>query len=230
MNPAPAATSVATATPNAANSVASSLTPFPTLWINELQADNLNGITNGIGQRAPWIELFNPGSNNVSLSGIYLANNYTNLLQWPFPTNATIAAGQFKIIFADGFANLSTTNELHANFVLPSRTGSLALTRLANDGQPQVLDYVDYENINLNDSYGSYPNGQSFDRQEFFQATPGAQQQRRRRAAALAHHLHDAGGGLHTELRFTAQPGRKLRQCGESSAHQYRDLFAGQSL
>src|SRR5208283_901295 len=35
-------------------------------------------------------------------------------------------------------------------------------------------DYVDYQNIALNDSYGSFPDGQSFDRQEFFQATPGA--------------------------------------------------------
>jgi hypothetical protein len=108
------------------------------------------------------------------LSGIYLANNYTNLVQWPFPTNATIGAGQFKVIFADGLTNLSATNELHANFALPSRTGSVALTRLTGNGQQQVLDYVNYENINLNDSYGSAPDGQSFYRQEFFQATPGA--------------------------------------------------------
>jgi hypothetical protein len=33
---------------------------------------------------------------------------------------------------------------------------------------------VDYQNINLNDSYGSFPDGQSFLRQEFFAATPGA--------------------------------------------------------
>ena len=78
------------------------------------------------------------------------------------------------MIFADGLTNLSTTNELHASFILPSGTGSLALTRLATNGQQQVLDYVDYQNINPNDSYGSFPDGQSFNRQEFFQATPGA--------------------------------------------------------
>jgi len=49
-----------------------------------------------------------------------------------------------------------------------------ALTRLAINGQQQVLDYVDYQNISPNDSYGSFPDGQSFNRQEFFQATPGA--------------------------------------------------------
>ncbi|HEY5233368.1 MAG TPA: lamin tail domain-containing protein [Verrucomicrobiae bacterium] len=163
-----------TATPDKRNSVATSLTPFPSLWINEIQADDLTGITNRAGQHAPWIEIFNPGSNAVSLNGIYLANNYTNLLQWPFPMNASINAGQFEVVFADAQTSLSTTNELHTSFVLTSQTGSLALTRLAGKSQQQVLDYVDYQNVNLNDSYGSYPDGQSFLRQEFFQATPGA--------------------------------------------------------
>jgi hypothetical protein len=162
------------ATPVAQNSVAASLTPFPSLWINELQADNLNGITNRAGQHTGWLELYNPSTNILSLNGLYLANNYTNLLQWAFPTNASIIAGQFKVIFADALTNLSTTNELHTGFILPSGSGSLALTRLATNGQQQVLDYVDYQNIGANDSYGSFPDGQSFLRQEFFQATPGA--------------------------------------------------------
>jgi len=133
----------------------------------------LNGITSSAGQHVPWLGLFNPGTNDVSLNGLYLANNYTNLLQWAFPTNARIGAGQFEVIFADGETNLSTTNELHANFLLSGGAGSLALTRLTN-GQQQVLDFVDYSNVSVNDSYGSYPDGQSFLRQEFFQATPGA--------------------------------------------------------
>jgi hypothetical protein len=162
------------ATPGALNSDAAVLTPFPSLWINELQADNLTGITNSAGQHTGWLELYNPSTNIISLNGLYLANNYTNLLQWAFPSNALINAGQFKVIFADALTNLSTTNELHTSFILPGGTGSLALTRLATNGQRQVLDYVDYENISPNDSYGSFPDGQSFNRQEFFQATPGA--------------------------------------------------------
>lgn len=161
-------------TPGASNSVAASLAPFPSLWINEVQPNNLTGITNSAGQHSSWVELFNPGTNAVSLNGLYLANNYTNLLQWAFPSNTLMGAGRFAVIFADGETNLSTTNELHASFVLPSGTGSLALTRLATNGQQQVLDYVNYANISPNDSYGSYPDGQCFFRQEFFAATPGA--------------------------------------------------------
>jgi regulation of enolase protein 1 (concanavalin A-like superfamily) len=173
VDPAPPVMSTESATPDILNSVAVSLPSFPSLWINEVQADNLTGITNSAGQHTGWLELYNPSTNIISLSGLYLANNYANLLQWAFPAGAVINPGQFKIIFADGQTGLSTLNELHTSFVLASGTGSLALTRLYN-GQPQVLDYVDYENISPNDSYGSFPDGQSFIRQEFFQATPGA--------------------------------------------------------
>jgi hypothetical protein len=121
VNPAPPVTTpVAVTTPGMLNSVASSLVLFPSLWINELQADNLTGITNSAGQHTGWIELYNPSTNVVSLNGLYLANNYTNLLQWAFPSNALMQPGEFKVIFADALTNLSTTNELHASFVLPS--------------------------------------------------------------------------------------------------------------
>lgn len=161
------------ATPGASNSVAASLAPFPPLWINEVQPNNLTGITNSAGQHTPWIEIYNPTTNAVSLYGLYLTGNYSNLLQWPFPSGAAINAGQFEVIFADGQTGLSTLSELHANFVLPGGSGSVALTRLATNGQQQVLDYLDYRNVLPNDSYGSHPDGQSFNRQEFYVATPG---------------------------------------------------------
>ncbi len=159
--------------PGAINTVFTSLPAFQPLWINELQADNLTGITNSVGQRVPWIEVFNPTTNQVSLNGVYLANSYTNLLSWAFPTNAVINPGEFKVIFADGLTNLTTLTELHAGFTLTSANGSVALSRVYN-GQPQVLDYIDYVNLGQNHSYGSVPDGQSFARQEFFYVTPGA--------------------------------------------------------
>lgn len=154
------------------NTVLTTLPPFPSLWINEIQADNSSGITTSAGQRAPWIELFNPSSSTVSLSGLYLSTNYFNLAAWAFPSGAAIKPGEFKVIFADAQNALSTTNELHTSFTLSSGAGSLALCRLYN-GIPQVLDYLDYTNLGVDHSYGSVPDGQSFDRQEFALATPG---------------------------------------------------------
>jgi len=163
----------APATPAAANGDVAALPAFPALWINEVEADNLSGITNRTGQRSGWLELYNPGTNQVSLSGLYLSTNYHNLSGWAFPTGAMINPGQFLVIFTDGQTGLSTSNELHTSLTLGSGSGSLALSRLFK-GQPQVLDYIDYTNLAPDHSYGSVPDGQSFDRQELALATPGA--------------------------------------------------------
>ncbi|HEX3720537.1 MAG TPA: lamin tail domain-containing protein [Verrucomicrobiae bacterium] len=162
-----------TATPDATNLVAASRVPFQTLWLNEVEPENLTGITNSAGEREPWIELYNPSSNTVSLDGLYLSDNYTNFGQWAFPSNDVINAGQFLVIFADGQTNLSTASQPHTSFVLPGISGSLAFSRLTN-AQWQVLDYLNYTNLSANYSYGSFPDGQSFVRQVFAQPTPGA--------------------------------------------------------
>jgi hypothetical protein len=78
-----------------------------------------------------------------------------------------------RSVFADGHANLSTSNELHTGFVLTSGSGSVTLSRLYQ-AMPQVLDYIDYTNLAPNYSYGSVPDGQNFFRQAFAFATPGA--------------------------------------------------------
>jgi hypothetical protein len=89
-----------------------------------------------------------------------------------FPAAAVINPGEFKLIFADGQTNLSTLSELHTSFALPAGAGSLALTRLASNALLQILDFVDYTNLLANYSYGSFPDGQSFYRQQFVNVTP----------------------------------------------------------
>src|SRR6185369_10600986 len=84
-----------------------------------------------------------------------------------------VSPGQFKVVFADGQTGLSTTTEPHTSFVLSPGAGALAVSRLYN-GQPQVLDYLNYTNLTANHSYGSIPDGQSFIREEFYYPTPGA--------------------------------------------------------
>ena len=115
------------------------------------------------------MELYNSGTNSISLDGLYLSRSYTNLTEWAFPTGAVVLPGQFRIVFVDGQPQLSTGTVLHTSFRLSPTNGSLALSR----GQ-QILDYVNYTNMGPNLSYGSYPDGQLFDRQLFYFITPGA--------------------------------------------------------
>ncbi len=161
------------ATPGAANGVAASLPTFPKLWINEVQPENVNGIIDNQGQRDPWIELHNSGTDPIALDGVYVANDYTNLTQWTFPAGAVINPGEFKIVFADGEPGQTTLSEWHTSFRLTAGSGSLALSRIYS-GAPQVIDYMNYADVDPDRAYGSFPDGQSFDRLEFHFVTPGA--------------------------------------------------------
>ena len=163
----------APATPGQPNGVAKALPAFPSLWLNEVLPDNRTSLTNRAGGRGPWVEIFNPSTNAVSLNGLYLTGVYSNLTQWAFPTGMVAAPGQFLVVFADGLTNLTGPGELHTGFALPPATGSLALARV-DGGVPGALDYLDYANLPINFSYGSEPDGQSFVREVFFTATPGA--------------------------------------------------------
>ena len=160
-------------TPGTINSVRKDLVPFPTLWINEIQPENLNGLKDSAGETDPWLELYNNGSGAVSLDGLFLTDNYSNLTRWAFPSGIQLKPGEFKAIFADGQTSQTTSAELHANFRLRPGSGSVALSRVSN-GQPEVLDYISYSGVRAGRSFGSFPDGQPFDRQEFFSVTPGA--------------------------------------------------------
>ena len=166
-------TPAAVATPGTTNTVVALLPAYPLLWLNEVQPNNTSGLTDNHGEREPWIELYNSGTNALSLSGFFLANNFLTLTQWAFPSGAVLSAGEFKVLFADGEPGESTTSEWHTSFRLTSPTGSVALVRLVNS-TPQIVDYLNYSVSAPNRSFGSVPDGQPFERREMFYATPGA--------------------------------------------------------
>jgi hypothetical protein len=159
-------------TPGTTNSMTTTLSAFPNLWINEVQADNLTGITDASGDHEPWVEIYNASTNVVSLEGLYLSSSYSNLGMWTFPAGATINPGQFKIVFADGEPEETTNSEWHTTFRLPSGAGSVALSR-PYGMDVQVLDYINYV-AGADHSYGAFPDGQPFTRFEMYYVTAGA--------------------------------------------------------
>lgn len=160
-------------TPGAGNSVASTLPDFPTVWLNEVQAVNVTGPVDNFGEHDPWVELYNGGTNSVSLGGFFLGTNYdSSTTNWAFPSTATIASGQFLVVWLDGQTAQSNATVLHANFRPDAVAGKLALTRIVN-GVPQVMDYLNYGPLTANYSYGDFPDGQNYYRQSMFYTTPG---------------------------------------------------------
>ena len=158
-----------TATPGSVNWVIGAVNPYPLLWINEVQPNNPNGLQDNTGTSQPWIELFNSGTNALTLDGYTLAKAYNTLSQWAFPTGTVIQPGEFRTVFVDGRPQYGTGAFLHAAFRLDTTNGAIALSK-----NGQLLDYINYTNMLPGVSRGSYPDGQLFDRQLFYFVTPGA--------------------------------------------------------
>ena len=160
------------ASPGSPNPTAAPMAEFPKLWINEIQPNNLTGIADNGGDRDPWVELYNSGTNTIDLTGWYLADNYTNLTRWAFPPGTSVAPGQFLLVWLDGEPAESTGSALHTSFRISPTAGSLALV-FPLDAHPAVLDYINYSSIGER-SFGYYPDGEFGLRESFFVTTPGA--------------------------------------------------------
>lgn len=105
------------------------LNAFPSpgipVHISELMADNTAGWRDNAGEYAPWIELFNPSTGAVDLSGYFLSNDPAQRRLWVFPPGTIIGRHQFMVIAADGDV---AQGPLHTSFRLSSGGGSIVLT------------------------------------------------------------------------------------------------------
>ncbi len=164
---------VPTYTPGAANSIAAARPDFPTVWLNELQAYNTAGPADQFGDRDPWVELYNAGTNTIDLSTYYLTDSYTNLTRWPFPPGTTVGPGAFRVVWLDNEPGEQVNGELHANFRAPLTNGTLALATLYN-GTNTVMDYFNWAFSSPNRSIGSIPDGNPCQRRSLATVTPGA--------------------------------------------------------
>ncbi len=89
----------------------------PLLVINEIIASNSTGITDEMGEFEDWIEIYNPGTETVSLSGMFLTDNFDDRHEWEIPAGYSLAPGEFLVVWAD---NDPGDGPLHASFKLSS--------------------------------------------------------------------------------------------------------------
>jgi hypothetical protein len=157
-------------TPGAANSVRASLPAFPPLWLNEVQPLNLDGIADRFGDRDPWLEIYNSGTNSLNLAGFYLTTNYNAPLGWALPFT-TIGPKEFRLVWLDGETNESTITEWHANFRASPGSGSIGLVQL-RPGQTNIVDFFNYSVPVAGRSYGAFPDGNGTERRTFHFITP----------------------------------------------------------
>ncbi|MBL9169632.1 MAG: lamin tail domain-containing protein [Verrucomicrobiales bacterium] len=163
----------ALSTPGALNSAAAPLPDFPPIWLNEVQPDNRTGLKDRTGNEEPWVELWNSGTQTVSLEGFFLSNQYSNASRWAFPPGSTLTPGEFRVVFLDGESNQTTDTEWHSSFRPNATSGSIVLSRQLAPAL-QVVDYLNYDQVPTDWGYGDFPDGQPLSRQILSQVTPGA--------------------------------------------------------
>lgn len=166
-----ATNSVNRVTPGRANAVKASLAAFPSLWLNEVLPNNVAGPLDNAGEREPFIELYNSGTNAITLTTYALTDDYTNLTKWRFPVGTTIDPQQYMVVWADGQIDQSVAGARHTSFRLNPTNSGLALVR--QQGTPFVMDYLDYKQVPAGRSLGSYPDGEPRNRRSFYGVTAG---------------------------------------------------------
>ena len=99
------------------------------IQINEIVANNLNGLTDEEGATEDWIELWNRGPTTVDLLGWGLSDDPLLPTKWVFPA-VSIASGQYRVVFASGKDRRSSAPgaPLHTNFRLNTGGGTLLLS------------------------------------------------------------------------------------------------------
>jgi hypothetical protein len=161
-------------TPGRANAGTQALAAFPPLWINEVLPQNPSGPRDNAGDRDPFVEIYNAGTNTVDLTGLYLAGSFTDLTAWQFPAGTTIAAGGFLTVWADGEPAESIPGVPHTSFRLNPTNGSVSLVRFqGSPSAPAVMDYVTWDQIPPGRSFGAIPDGEPRTRRMLYNPTPG---------------------------------------------------------
>jgi hypothetical protein len=96
-------------------------TNFTTVILNEILANN-SYLTNADGTTSDWVELFNPGSNALSLAGYGLTDDVGNPRKWVFPPGVTLGPGAFLAVRCDslGPASIVSGPVLNTGFDLNS--------------------------------------------------------------------------------------------------------------
>ncbi len=120
--------------------------------INELMASNTEWIADEAGEFEDWIEIYNNSETGIDLSGYHLSDNALNVLKWSFPDGTILGPQEYKIIWAD---NDFDQGQFHANFKLSSGGEELVLS----DDQGNIIDFVEFDELEPNLSYARVPNG-----------------------------------------------------------------------
>ncbi len=98
-----------------------------------------------------WVELYNPGTAQVALEGLYLSDNAADLKRWAFPKGARLRAGTRAIVYCTGSPEQAQGGNVYVNSVFRLEKSGGAL--LLSDGET-VIDRLSWDSQYASVSYG----------------------------------------------------------------------------
>ncbi|NWF89589.1 MAG: CotH kinase family protein, partial [Ignavibacteriaceae bacterium] len=120
--------------------------------INEFLSDNINSSTDPDGEHDDWLEIYNPTSAPVLLTGKYLTDNPTNLTKWKFTASSFyLNPGEYLVLWCDEDLNQLG---LHTNFKLSKSGEYIAI--VDSDGV-SIIDSITFGSQKTDTSYGRFP-------------------------------------------------------------------------
>ena len=96
--------------------------------INEVVAGNWKGARDEDGDAEDWVELYNPGTSAVDLSGYGLSNKAASPFLWTFPAGTTVPAKGHLAVWLSKKNRSAPGAPLHASFNLDSGADPVILT------------------------------------------------------------------------------------------------------
>jgi len=96
------------------------------LVINEFMADNDGSFDDPdeAGAHEDWFEIYNPGTQAVDMSGMYITDSLSNTTKWQVPAGVSIPAGGYLTFIADGETEQGS---LHTSWSLSKSGESISL-------------------------------------------------------------------------------------------------------
>ena len=123
--------------------------------INEYCANNTFTIYDEDGDYGDWIELYNAGAGDADMSGYTLTDDPQRPSKWIFPNGASIPAGGYLVVFADGKDRAVAGNIYHTSFSLGREDTTLQL--YSNQGK--LANEIDVHTAAQNVSCGRAQDG-----------------------------------------------------------------------
>ena len=96
------------------------------LSINELMASNVLTTKDDQGAASPWIEIYNPTTDDVPLGGYGVTDDFSSPKKSVLPAGVVVPAGGYLVLWADGNPSAGAT---HLAVSLSTTGGSLGLAR-----------------------------------------------------------------------------------------------------